>query len=69
MVSSTSSKEGITKLDKIFASYGIPETMVSDNGSCSVSVEFKNFLAKCGPFITLVQMDWLSGLCAHLKKI
>ena len=47
MVSSTSLKEAITKLDKIFASYGIPETMVSDNGSCFVSVEFKNFLAKC----------------------
>ena len=24
------------------------ETMVSDNGSCFASVEFKNFLAKCG---------------------
>jgi len=34
----------ISKLRTTFARFGIPETVVTDNGTCFVSAEFESFL-------------------------
>jgi len=45
--SSTSSK--VIELSRtLFAQFGVPEVLVTDNGSCFVSSEFENFLLKNG---------------------
>ncbi|XP_031347140.1 uncharacterized protein K02A2.6-like [Photinus pyralis] len=44
----TTSEETIEKFRDIFSTWGIPETIVSDNGPQFVSTEFKNFLIKNG---------------------
>ena len=41
---STTSSQTIEKLRSIFASHGLPKTIVSDNGPSLVSSEFKKFL-------------------------
>ena len=38
----------IVKLRMLFAQFGLPETIVSDNGSCFVSNEFESFLQSYG---------------------
>ena len=38
----------IEKMRTTFASYGLPQTVVSDNGSNFVSCKFKSFLQKNG---------------------
>ena len=38
----------IDKLRPLFATFGVPETIVSDNGTCFVSEEFKHFLVQKG---------------------
>ena len=43
-VSASTSKITIAKLRTLFAQFGLPETIVMDNGSCFVSEEFKAFL-------------------------
>ena len=43
MVSSTASSRTVQKLHKIFATHGLPETIVSDNVTCFTSEEFKEF--------------------------
>ena len=48
VVSSTSSERTIEKLRASFAVQGIPDTIVSDNGSGFTSSEFKEFLKKNG---------------------
>ena len=48
IVSSTSSKATISALRQMFASHGIPETIVSDNGSGFTSEEFRVFMEKNG---------------------
>eukprot|EP00112_Aurelia_sp_Birch-Aquarium-sp1_P007391 Seg1804.5 transcript_id=Seg1804.5/GoldUCD/mRNA.D3Y31 product="putative protein K02A2.6" protein_id=Seg1804.5/GoldUCD/D3Y31 len=47
-MSSTTSGATIDKLRYIFASYGLPEELVSDNGPQFVSEEFEMFLKKNG---------------------
>ena len=44
----TTSASTIVKLREIFATHGLPETVVSDNGPNFTSTEFENFLAKNG---------------------
>ena len=43
-VSSSTSKVTIDKLRILFAQFGLPETIVTDHGSCFVSEEFEAFL-------------------------
>lgn len=38
----------INILDELFANYGVPVTVVSDNGTCFSSFEFKEFLTNVG---------------------
>ena len=45
---STSSHATIELLHSIFAQFGLPETIVSDNSSCFVSEEFQQFLKSNG---------------------
>ena len=43
---SMSSSCVIEELRSLFARYGLPEMVVTDNGTCFVSSEFKQFLHK-----------------------
>ena len=47
-VSSTSSQCTIQKLRSIFAAYGLPEMLVSDNGTSFTSSEFQEFVKRNG---------------------
>lgn len=53
-MTSTTSGRTIEVLRNLFASYGLPEEVVSDNGPQFVSLEFKEFLCKNGIKQTLV---------------
>lgn len=46
IVPSTSSCHAIEKLWKMFATHGVPETLVSDNGTAFTSAEFQEFMCK-----------------------
>lgn len=48
ITSSTTSVTTIVLLDELFAAYGIPVTIISANGTQFTSVEFADFLRKCG---------------------
>nr|CAI5835249.1 unnamed protein product [Callosobruchus analis] len=48
IVKDISTKTTITTLRRIFATYGIPRILVSDNGSSFVSYDFKRFLQENG---------------------
>ena len=73
-VNSATSSVTIDKMRSTFASYGLPETVVSDNGSNFVSSEFKSFLKTMASstlpqhLTTLVQMVWLSEWYRPLSK-
>jgi transposase InsO family protein len=54
IVASTSTENTIAKLREIFATHGIPEQLVSDNGSGFTSAEFKQFTEYNGIKHTLV---------------
>ena len=76
-VASTSSHATIQALRRIFATHGLPEMLVSDNGTAFTSDEFKQFLQMNGiqqvnsaeqhPIIQ-PQMDWRNIPSRHLKE-
>lgn len=45
---SLTSQVTITRLRRLFAAYGLPEHIVTDNGTQFTSVEFKNFMQQNG---------------------
>ena len=47
-MTSTTSEATIHKLQTVFAQFGLPETLVSDNGPNLVSAEFEEFLQRNG---------------------
>ena len=65
-VTTSTSASTIECLRKSFSNQGIPETIVSDNGSCFVSAEFKDFLRKNGiEHITSAPYHASSNGCAE----
>ncbi|XP_033014637.1 uncharacterized protein K02A2.6-like [Lacerta agilis] len=44
--STTSSRAAINSLRKLFATHGLPDTLVSDNGTAFTSAEFQEFVSK-----------------------
>ena len=73
-VNSATSSVTIDKMRSTFASRGLPEIVVSDNGSNFVSSEFKSFLQKKASstlpqqLTTQVQMAWLTERYRPLIK-
>lgn len=47
-VKTTSTKETLRVLREIFATHGLPEVIVSDNGTCFTSEDFKQFTSQNG---------------------
>ena len=47
-VNSATSKVTIQQLRTVFAQFGIPDSVVTDNGTCFTSAEFEEFLARNG---------------------
>ena len=47
-MSSSTSEVTIEHLSQIFATYGLPKSIVSDNGSCFTSDEFRKFVKQNG---------------------
>ena len=45
-LSSQTSKAVIEQMKSIFAKYGVPDTLITDNGPCYDSKEFKSFTQK-----------------------
>ena len=45
-LSSQTSKAVIEQMKSIFAEYGVPDTLITDNGPCYNSKEFKSFTQK-----------------------
>ncbi|XP_056098696.1 uncharacterized protein K02A2.6-like [Rhinichthys klamathensis goyatoka] len=65
-VTTSTSASTIECLRKSFSNQGIPETMVSDNGSCFVSTEFREFMQKNGiEHITSAPYHASSNGCAE----
>ena len=71
---SATSTSTIEHLRTLFASHGLPELLLSDNGSVFTSSEFKRFLEKneiitlpASPN-TLLLMDWQKGRFKHLRN-
>ena len=48
ITNSTSTQVTVEKLRKSFADHGLPQTVVSDNGSCFTSEEFRTFIQENG---------------------
>ena len=47
-VANSNSSNTIRELRKLFTTHGIPEVIVSDNGTAFTSVDFSDFMAKNG---------------------
>ena len=72
---STTVEDTIVVLSCIFASCGLTDQLVSGNGPQFIGREFANFVSANGiwhiraaPYIILLQMAKLKGLCRHLSR-
>lgn len=71
VVPSASAKPAINVLESLFARYGFPRTVVSDNGSAFTSLEFQNFLKLYAikhitvHHFTRLRTDRPNGTCTH----
>jgi transposase InsO family protein len=75
VVNSATSTATIEKLCMIFATHGIPDTIVSDNGTPFTSEEFESFTKKnrirhirISPYQPSFN-GWLNGLCKHSRRV
>ena len=48
VMNSSTAEATVEKLRTTFATFGIPETVVSDNGTCFVSEVFQTFMSRNG---------------------
>eukprot|EP00731_Ephydatia_muelleri_P001700 Em0001g1700a len=68
VVSSTSSQQAIRVLRQVFSCHGLPEVLVSDNGTAFTSTEFQTFVQRNGfrhirsAPTTQPLMDWLNDV-------
>ena len=69
--SNTTSNAVIEELRELFAKFGIPETVVTDNGTCFVSLEMESFLRRNGvKHLTSVQYHPSSnGLAERANQV
>ena len=69
-VSGTTSKETIARLQHMFTQFGLPVSLVSDNGPCFTSQEFKTFTNNCGVkhLTTAVYKPATNGLAERMVQ-
>ena len=60
VVSTATTEKTVTVLRDLFARFGLPEQLVSDNGSQFVSAEFEEFLIRVGAYA-------ICALSSHFK--
>ena len=72
-MAATTAQRTIVELRKIFAAYGLPEQLVSDNGPQLISAEFASFMKmngikhiRCSPYHRR-QMGLPNDLCKPSK--
>ena len=66
----TSSEDTIRCLQHAFSMFGLPVSIVSDNGPCFTSAEFKNFVQNCGVrhITTAVYKPSTNGLAERMVQ-
>ena len=70
-VSGTTSKETIGRLQHMFAQFGLPVSLVSDNEPCFTSAEFQKFMKNCGVkhHLTAVYKPSTNGLAERMVQM
>ena len=65
---SLTSKTTIKLLHQCFSRYGLPVSIVSDNGPCFISEEFRSFVQSCGvkPITTAIYKPSTNGLAERM---
>ena len=66
---SSTSAAVIAELRPLFALFGLPETVVTDNGTCFVSAEFEEFLASNGNLTSAPYHSASNGLAERAVQI
>ena len=75
VMNSCTAEATVEKLRTTFATFGIPETVVSDNGTCFASEVFQTFMSRIGIIHIKLhrniqcQMDWLNVAYNPSKKV
>ena len=70
-IPSTSSKNAIQFLYRTFATHGLPELLVSDNGSAFTSKEFQTFTSRNGINVLPITPQltvWQKEQCRHSRR-
>ncbi|KMQ90234.1 retrovirus-like pol polyprotein, partial [Lasius niger] len=67
---STTSKESIKHFKFLFHTFGYPEVLISDRGTCFTSLEFTEFIKICGVKHTLVAVaaPWANGIVERINR-